>query len=282
MKKVELPLEEVRGLIDSGQSYRDVAARFGCSVGRVAAFAKEHGLRAPAPSETPQRRSGRPASGDQPPIPWRTIDELLVGGRTIETANGPATSYPTYRELAEEFGISVSLIGRYAAKHQCLERRHRRQSGAEGQPSTSLVPSTKPSNGGINVKASRERDHETLEQWGERFREDLREGRCATHSVRDYIETVRAKRELEADAGVEDPSNLLEQLLARLERGQRIQLERQRMIIECPDVAGVPAWNDAHWQRMTGTELPAELRPTEAPGTAIDDMLDASDLPAIE
>lgn len=71
------------------------------------------------------RRQGRPRNPDRPVIPWPEIDRLLVFGEIVrdEATGHEDLRYPSYRELGRRYGVSGSLIGQYAAQHQCMQRR---------------------------------------------------------------------------------------------------------------------------------------------------------------
>ncbi|MCA9609491.1 MAG: hypothetical protein KC619_28015 [Myxococcales bacterium] len=70
------------------------------------------------------RSPGRPRRGDEPDLDHRELERLLIHGEWTEGADGVERHrYATYRELAERFGISKSLVGRYAQQHNCVARR---------------------------------------------------------------------------------------------------------------------------------------------------------------
>jgi hypothetical protein len=75
--------------------------------------------------DTAARRRGRPKAGQRPVVPWEKVYELLVFGEVAlqEATSRPDVQFPSYRELASRYGVSVSLIASYAAKHQCMKRR---------------------------------------------------------------------------------------------------------------------------------------------------------------
>lgn len=70
------------------------------------------------------RGPGRPHRGEGPAVDEGELDRLLVHGEEATTPSGkPTRRFPSYRELAERFGISKSLVGRYAQQHNCVARR---------------------------------------------------------------------------------------------------------------------------------------------------------------
>lgn len=138
-------------------SQRDVAARFHVSPSLVAAFAKQHrcterrkefearGTAAPTseentnaleetptpegavsepPLQAPRRKPGRPRKAEAPLISYEELDRLLVFGEVQLLEDGTSTTvYPTYRALAERFGVAPSVIASYAKSRNCLKRR---------------------------------------------------------------------------------------------------------------------------------------------------------------
>ena len=58
---------------------------------------------------------------------------LLPGAKTL------SVRYPTYRELAQRFGVGHSTIGRISKSHQCLERRRAIQSRVQARASQRFV-----------------------------------------------------------------------------------------------------------------------------------------------
>lgn len=155
----KLPHDEVDRLLVEGEltttpggdelrvwpSQRELASRFGVAPSLVAAFAKKHncqdrkrafqaGMPAsePEPAETtprppPKQRSpkgGRPHKGDAPLISYEELDRILVFGEVVECEKGfPTTVYPTYRQLAERYGVAHSVIADYAKSRNTMKRR---------------------------------------------------------------------------------------------------------------------------------------------------------------
>lgn len=136
---------------------RDVAKRYGVSPGLIGSYAKAMNAQArreafqvgkPLPprsladatstAEPPppvaseegaaeqlqRRRPGRPRKSEAPVIALEELDRLLVFGEIVQTPEGAATTrYPTYRELAERYGVAVSYVAAYVKSHNCLRRR---------------------------------------------------------------------------------------------------------------------------------------------------------------
>ena len=73
---------------------------------------------------TSPKKQGRPPKSEPPRIDHDKLDKLLVLGEVVPSEDGSSrVDYPGYRELAARFGVSNSLIARYAKAHNCLRRR---------------------------------------------------------------------------------------------------------------------------------------------------------------
>jgi len=71
------------------------------------------------------REPGRPRKGDSPRLPWSEVDRLLVFGEKVtdEASGHEEIRYPSFRDVATRYGVSKSLVGKYASKHNCVKRR---------------------------------------------------------------------------------------------------------------------------------------------------------------
>lgn len=75
-------------------------------------------------SESDVRQPGRPRRGDEPEIDHRELERLLIHGEWLTEDDGrPEHRYPSYRELAERFGVTKTVVFRFSRRHNCLERR---------------------------------------------------------------------------------------------------------------------------------------------------------------
>jgi hypothetical protein len=136
---------------------RDVAKRYGVSPGLIGSYAKQMNAQArrdafqagkplpprtladappveepssseaseePNPEQPKRRRPGRPRKSEAPVISLEELDRLLVFGEVVQTPDGAATTrFPTYRELADRYGVAVSYVAAYVKSHNCLRRR---------------------------------------------------------------------------------------------------------------------------------------------------------------
>ena len=78
------------------------------------------------------RRGGRPRKSEGPRDPYEELDRILVFGEVVpcEDGNGTTVVYPSYRELAERYGVSNSVIAEYAKTHNVQRRRREAQARA--------------------------------------------------------------------------------------------------------------------------------------------------------
>ncbi|TQF08702.1 AT hook motif domain protein [Myxococcus llanfairpwllgwyngyllgogerychwyrndrobwllllantysiliogogogochensis] len=90
------------------------------------------------------KKLGRPTKAEGPRFPPDTVDRLLVEGEEVPTTRGRVKRrFPSFRELAQRFGVAHSAIARYAEHHDCLGRRKRLLAGPQRAtlpPSEALPP----------------------------------------------------------------------------------------------------------------------------------------------
>jgi hypothetical protein len=74
------------------------------------------------PADKP-RGPGRPRRADGP-VDYNAIDKLLVSGEDVMGPDGARRHrFPSFREIGGRFGVSHSLVAKYAREHNCVERR---------------------------------------------------------------------------------------------------------------------------------------------------------------
>ncbi|RJS14234.1 AT hook motif domain protein [Corallococcus sp. H22C18031201] len=75
-------------------------------------------------TKKPRKKLGRPTKAEGPRFPPDEVDRLLVEGEEVPTTQGRVRRrFPSFRELAQRFGVAHSAIARYAEHHDCLGRR---------------------------------------------------------------------------------------------------------------------------------------------------------------
>lgn len=70
-------------------------------------------------------RGGRPTKAEGPRVPYEELDKILVFGEIVPVGSGDETTvyFPSYRELAERYGVSNSVISDYAKSRNVQRRR---------------------------------------------------------------------------------------------------------------------------------------------------------------
>ncbi|HRC58161.1 MAG TPA: hypothetical protein PKU97_19690, partial [Kofleriaceae bacterium] len=87
-----------------------------------------------------ERRTGRPRKAEAPEVPYDEVDRLLVFGDVVQLPDGGTTTvYPTYRELAERYGVATSIIATYAKSRNCVRRRERARARIESRTESKLI-----------------------------------------------------------------------------------------------------------------------------------------------
>jgi hypothetical protein len=83
---------------------------------------------------------GRPPHRDGPRVPYDVVDRILVQGEVVQLEDGTQTvTYPTYRELADRYGVAMSNIAEHARRHNVLQRRKALQDRVESRTEEKLV-----------------------------------------------------------------------------------------------------------------------------------------------
>jgi hypothetical protein len=170
------------------------------------------------------RRTGRPRNADRLVIPWEEVDRLLVFGETVrdEETGHETVRYPSYRELGRRYGISGSLIGRYATQHRCLERREENGARERIRFEQKVVEKRAEARAISTAEAV-----EIVDDYIRRFREALDEGRVRADGASDFNTMMRLKAFLEGKADSRQEVHgmiTLEDMQAR-HRALRAQLE---------------------------------------------------------
>lgn len=171
----KLPYDEVDRLLVEGElvtgddglerrvwpSQRDIARRYGVAPSLVGAFSSTRDCRArreafvsgkeaapvaPAsridasPSEDSRRGPGRPRRGDGPSFPHDQVFDALVYGEIVTDEHGKSNvSYPSYRDLAQRYGVTVSVIAEYAKSRNVLKRRELARARYESRKEEKLI-----------------------------------------------------------------------------------------------------------------------------------------------
>lgn len=92
-------------------------------------------------SPAPAKKTGRPNKVDGPRVPYQEVDRSLVFGEMVGDADGsnPILVFPSYRELADRYGVSHSVIAEYSKNHNCMRRREQAQARVEARTDEKLI-----------------------------------------------------------------------------------------------------------------------------------------------
>jgi len=274
-------------------SQRDVAARFHVSPSLVAAFAKQHrcterrkefearGTAAPTseentnaleetptpeaavsepPMQAPRRKPGRPRKAEAPLISYEELDRLLVFGEVQLLEDGTSTTvYPTYRALAERFGVAPSVIASYAKSRNCLKRRE--------QTATRVAVRTEEKLIDLRAEAlavGEARLVQMIDEFLLAFEKALKEGRVRADNPTDVNTLVRLKQFIlgGADSRQEVRNILsLEALQERYARTMREQRDASPAMAGVIDVRSEPASAPGTEQAEPNAEMHGQLQP---------------------
>ncbi|MCP4674547.1 MAG: hypothetical protein GY854_03320 [Deltaproteobacteria bacterium] len=136
------------------------------------------------------RKPGRPKKSDSPLVPWKEVDELLVMGDEVVTENGDkVVHYPTYRELADKYGVAASLIASYSRRHACLHRRNDAEARVRAFAESQIMERRAAELAVSNEDALKIIDMGILE-----FGKALEEGRARVDTVADLNTLLRLKQ----------------------------------------------------------------------------------------
>ncbi|GEL75711.1 AT hook motif domain protein [Myxococcus virescens] len=197
-------------------SLRELAERFGVAHSAVARYAQQHdclGRRkrllaagqqpaetlalkeTPTPDETPpppKRKTGRPRKSEEPALPRHELDKALVFGDVKTLPNGSTmTSYASYRELAERFGVATSLVANYSREHNCLRRREEAKTRIATKADQKLIELR-----ATAIAVSKDDALKMIDGYLLGFEEALAEGRVRVDNPTDFNTLVRLKEYL--------------------------------------------------------------------------------------
>jgi transcriptional regulator with XRE-family HTH domain len=185
----------------------------------------------PEPNEE-RRRPGRPRHQDAPVIPFAELDRLLVFGEVSMNDDGTSnTVYPTYRELAEKYGVAPSVIADYAKSHNTMHRRKYGEHRIEARRDEKIIEARATAEA-ITVAEMLA----LIDEFLIKFREALKEGRVRTDSPADVNTLIRLKSFLEGGADSRQEIRHMLSLEVLSERHERYMRDLEN---STPAMAGV-------------------------------------------
>lgn len=168
------------------------------------------------------RAKGRPPKGAAPALPAEEVDRLLVFGEVVTCDDGSSqtVTYPSYRDLAERFGVSTTLIAKYSRDHNCIRRREQAKARIQAQADQKLVELR-----ATAVALSKDDELRIIDTYLAGFEKALAEGRVRFDNPGDFNTMVRLKEFVMggADSRQEIHASLsLEDIQARHQRMIRV------------------------------------------------------------
>ncbi len=142
-------------------------------------------------------KKGRPKKNAGPAFPHDEADKLLVHGEEVESPSGAGmiVRYPSYREVAERFGVANSLIAKYSKAHNCMRRRKQAQKRISEMVDTKLAELR-----ADKLAVSKDDAVRIIDRFLVEFEQALKEGRVRCDNPSDYNTMIRLKSFLEGDA----------------------------------------------------------------------------------
>ncbi|WP_426747401.1 AT hook motif domain protein [Myxococcus faecalis] len=287
-----LPHDEVDRLLVEGEevpttrgrvkrrfpSLRELAERFGVAHSAVARYAQQHDClgrrkrllagQAPPeveafPDEAPpapppaKRKTGRPRKSEEPALPRQELDRALVFGDVKTLPDGSTmTSYASYRELAERFGVATSLVANYAKEHNCLRRREEAKTRIATKADQKLIELRANA-----IAVSKDDALKMIDGYLLGFEEALAEGRVRVDNPTDFNTMVRLKEFVQGGADSRQELHAtfsLEGLQAR--HAQALRAARESTPAERGEVDAEVESNDQEQSVSGGSAASTHLR----------------------
>jgi hypothetical protein len=207
------------------------------NLGRDAATALD-GVRHPKVSKPSQlesqsrRRPGRPRRADAPVIPWEAVDRVLVFGEAIQDPETgvEAVRFPSLAVLAQRYGVSRTLLWKYASKARCFERRKEARAKTLARTDAKVIEKLSTSRAAATSDVAA-----IVDTFISGFRKALDEGKVRVDSAADLDRLVRLRELINgnADSRNEMTGNLTLEALQSRHRQLRGQVDAMT-----PELAG--------------------------------------------
>jgi len=202
---------------------------------------------ASAACATPRRskKAGRPKRGEGPNVPWPAVDLALVHGeRQVDPQTGDEVlRYPSLADLAERYGVSRTLLWKFARRRNCYERRKEAQLKTQARTDDKVIEKV------ASARAAATSDVAAIvDTFILGFRKALDEGKIRVDSPADLDRLVRLRELVSGNA--DSRGELLGQLTLEAIQVRHRRLRGQLEGIT-PELAGTQG-NDAGDDQAAG------------------------------
>ncbi|MCC7536228.1 MAG: hypothetical protein IT379_08440 [Deltaproteobacteria bacterium] len=142
-------------------------------------------------------RGGRPRKGEGPRVPYEELDRILVFGEVVpcEDGNGTTVVFPSYRELADRYGVSHSVVADYAKSRNVQRRRKEALARVQVKAEQKLVEAR-----ATAIAYSKDDELRIIDGYLSGFETALAEGRVRFDNPADFNTMVRLKEFVQGNA----------------------------------------------------------------------------------
>lgn len=142
-------------------------------------------------------RGGRPRKGEGPRVPYEELDRILVFGEVVpcEDGNGTTVVFPSYRELADRYGVSHSVVADYAKSRNVQRRRKEASARVQAKAEQKLVEAR-----ATAIAYSKDDELRIIDGYLAGFENALAEGRVRFDNPADFNTMVRLKEFVQGNA----------------------------------------------------------------------------------
>jgi len=143
-----------------------------------------------------KKGGGRPSRAEGPRFPRAQLDQLLVHGETIPLSDGTfAVEFPTYRQLADRFGITASVVSEYARRHNVKHRRQAAQDRVQSRVEEKIVEFRAQA-----IAMTRDDEIRLVDKYLLDFGKALEAGKVRCDTIADLNTALRLKAFLQGEA----------------------------------------------------------------------------------
>ncbi len=143
------------------------------------------------------KKTGRRPKNCGPALPRDEVDKLLVHGEAVEQGEDMSSyiNYPSFREIAQRYGVSHSLVAKYSKQHNCLQRRKQTQKRTHEMADTKLAEFR-----ADELAIKKDDVVRAIDRFLVQFEQSIAEGRVRCDNPSDYNTMVRLRAYVVGDA----------------------------------------------------------------------------------